>query len=116
MQGAPGWDQLVTDNKRKQSAQLDASSYLGALTTTRFAVAVLSVATIFTLYIGHVLTTQDLLADVERLRSENSNLELRLNQIQGLEDELTSYAEIVDRARDLGLVDRVPEGNPIVVQ
>ena len=113
---APGWNDLVTDNKRKQSAQSEAESYLGAITTTRFAVAVLSVATLFTLYVGHVLTTQDLLSDVEVLRRENANLELRLNQFQGMEDELTSYAEIVDRARELGLKDRVPEGNPIIVQ
>ena len=112
----PSWKDLVTDNDRKKSLQQESETYLGALSTTRFAVVVLSVATLFTLYIGHVLTTQDLLKEVQELRGHNENLELRLNQYQGEEDELVGYAQIVERARELGLEDRVPEGNQIVVR
>ena len=113
---SPSWKDLVTDNDRKKSLQQENESYLGALSTTRFAVGVLSVATLFTLYIGHVLTTQDLLKDVQDLRRENENLELQLNQVQGEEAEIVGYAEIVERARALGLEDRVPEGNQIILR
>ncbi len=47
---------------------------------------------------------------------ENENLELQLNQVQGEEAEIVGYAEIVERARALGLEDRVPEGNQIILR
>ena len=62
---------------------------------------------------GHVLTSQDLLKDVQTMQRENQKLNLRLNQLLAEEDEMTGPVDIFNRARALGLSEHAPLGKPI---
>lgn len=110
-----GWNDLVSSNDLKKSAYSEADSFLNTLSTARFAAILLSVLTLFTLYVGHVLSTQSLLNNVQTMRRENQTLTLRLNQLRSFEDAVTGPTTIFDRARDLGLYERMFEGHPIEV-
>lgn len=110
-----GWGDLVTSNDKKKSAHPEAESFLNTLSTARFAAVLLSILTLFTLYVGHVLTSQELLKNVQTLRRENQTLTLRLNQLQAAEDEIEGPNTIFDRAKALGLEERIPQGNRIIV-
>jgi hypothetical protein len=107
------WNDLVTANDKKKSAHSDSDTFLNTLSTARFAAVLLSILTLFTLYVGHVLTSQDLLKDVQTMQRENQTLNLRLNQLLAEEDEMTGPVDIFNRARVLGLSEHAPLGKPI---
>ncbi len=111
-----GWNDLVTTNDVKKSAHPEAETFLNTLSTARFAAVLLSVLTLFTLYVGHVLTTQALMKDVQNMRRENQTMNLRLNQLRAEEEELTGPAAFFEKARELGLEGRLPKGNPLIVE
>jgi len=75
------------------------------VSTIRFAFLVVSVATVFTLYIGHVYQTQDMLDELQQLRRENLHLHLHHNQLKGELDKATGPSVIYARAPGLGLQD-----------
>jgi hypothetical protein len=110
-----GWNDLVTSNDKKKSAHPEAETFLGTLSTARFAAVLLSILTLFTLYVGHVLTTQDLMKDVQSMLRESQTMSLRLNQLRAEEEEVTGPATFFDKARALGLEERIPKGKPIVL-
>lgn len=110
-----GWNDLVSTNDQKKGGRSEADSFLNTLSTARFAAILLSILTLFTLYVGHVLSTQSLLNTVQTMRRENQTMTLRLNQLRSLEDAVTGPTTIFDRARELGLAERMFEGHPILV-
>ena len=109
------WTDLVTSNDKKKGAHPEADSFLNTLSTARFAAVLLSILTLFTLYVGHVLTSQDLLKNVQTLQRENITMTLRLSQLRAEEDEMSGPSDIFDRARELGLTERAPQGKPIIL-
>lgn len=86
------------------------------MSTARFVVIVLAVATLFTLYVGHVFATQELLAEVQGLRNDQLALEMTFDKLEGEYHRVTGPERVFQEARDLGLVDRLLEGEPILLQ
>jgi hypothetical protein len=111
----PGWEDLIAaDNSRLEDGPAE-PAFLGTISTLRFVLGVLAVAGVFTLYVGHVYATQDLLADVQRARKENLTLQLQLNRTRGLYHAATGPGIIYERAEELGLEERMISGPPIVI-
>jgi len=111
----PGWTDLEPPtNRRRRDAGDD--SFLESVSTLRFAAVVLLLAGAFTLYVGHVHATKDLLGEVQELRSENQRLHLKKNRLQGEFARKTSPSVIYERARELGLEESVTYGSPVSVE
>jgi len=110
----PGWTDLEKPTNRRQPTSSD-DSFLQKVSTIRFAAVVLLVAAAFTLYVGHVHATKDLLGEVQELRSENQRLHLKRNRLQGEFARKTSPSVIYERARELGLQESVTYGRPISI-
>ena len=111
----PGWKDLKTRRNSRHESVSGYDSGLGALSTVRFALAVLAIAGVITLYVGHVHATQNLLAEVQDLRRENLSVHLRYNRIKGMYDRSTGPSVIYERARLLDLEERMVTGKPILV-
>ncbi len=86
------------------------------MSTGRFALLVLLIAGAFTLYVGHVHATKDLLDEVQEARTTNQRLHLKHNRLQGVYDRKTSPHVIYERARELGLEASVSYGPPIALE
>lgn len=112
----PGWDDLLTDNRSKKVSLKTKEGRLAAMSTARVALGILAVAGLFTLYVGHIYATQDVLTDVQRLEKENMELELKKNQLSSAWDRATAPAVIHKRAPELGLIEGVPQGETIIVE
>ncbi len=112
---SPQWRDLAKINDRKRGPHPEVESYLGALSTTRFAAIVLAVATLFTLYVGHVFSTQKLSSEVVRLRNENLALQMSFDKLEGEFNYQVGPKAIFTEAEKLGLRERLPEGNPITL-
>lgn len=110
----PSWRQLES-KKNRRLKQDPTSPFLDAISTARFALLLAAVAAAFTLYVGHVHATQDLLARTEQVQKENHRLHLKYNRLKGDFDRMTGPAEIHRRARALGLVEDTEFGNTIVI-
>lgn len=111
----PSWRDLANSNAAVQAARPEDSSWLGAISTARFVVIILAVATLFTLYVGHVFATQDLLAEVQQLRNEQLGLEMNYDKLQGELHHATGPEKIFAAAAELGLADRLQGGEPVFV-
>lgn len=98
----PGWGELAKTNQRALGNGRSAT-FLERISTTRFALLIIAIAILFTMYVGHVHATQDLLADVQQLRRENLQLHLKYNRLKGEFDQMVGPSVIYDRARKLGL-------------
>lgn len=85
------------------------------MSTARFVVIVLAVATLFTLYVGHVFATQELLAEVQGLRNDQLALEMTFDKLEGEYHRVTGPERIFESARELGLQDRLLEGDPVIL-
>ncbi len=110
----PGWTDLETPQNRQTSGDSE-ETFLEQVSTIRFAVGVLLLATAFTLYVGHVHATKDLLGRVQEVRTENQRLHLKRNRLQGEFARKTSPSVIYERARELGLEASVTYGSPVRV-
>jgi hypothetical protein len=110
----PGWGDLASRNERFGSRGR-AGTFLEKVPTGRFALLVLGLAVMATVYVGHVLATQDVLAEVQVERRENLSLHLKYNRLKGEFDQMTGPAVIHERARALGLVEDVAYGPTIKV-
>lgn len=86
------------------------------MSTARFALIVLLVAGSFTLYVGHVHATKDLLGELQEARTENQQLHLKRNRLQGEFARKTSPSVIYERARELGLRKSVTYGAPVRIE
>ena len=111
----PGWSDLEPPTNRRRSDAGD-DSFLQSVSTLRFAAVVLLLAGAFTLYVGHVHATKDLLGEVQELRTENQRLHLKHNRLQGEFARKTSPSVIYERARELGLEESVTYGPPVRVE
>jgi hypothetical protein len=109
------WNELIKAENILRSEKTGEPSFLGAISTLRFTLVVLAIASIFTLYVGHVYATQDLLAETQQARRENLSLRLQYNRTKGLYDAATGPAIIYQRAHALGLEERLVAGPPIRV-
>lgn len=111
----PSWSDLEPDRNRRRTGDDDAS-FLQRVSTLRFALIILAIATLFTLYVGHVHATQSLLADVQQARKANQDLHLKHNRLKGEYDRKTGPSVIYERARALGLRESVTYGPKITVE
>lgn len=112
----PTWRQLESKQNRKKKRHADGSPLLEAVSTVRFALILAGVATAFTLYVGHVHATQDLLANTEQAQKENHRLHLKYNRLKGDFDRLTGPARIHSRAHALGFVEDAAYARTIIVK
>lgn len=111
----PGWNDLTGAN-RLSGNRAKGSTFLERVSTTRFALLIVGVAVLFTLYVGHVHATQDLLAQVQQERRENLRLHLKHNRLKGEFDRMVGPAVIYERAHELGLVEEPDFGPTIRIQ
>jgi hypothetical protein len=111
----PTWKQLESKKNRRLKRDHVGSPFLGAVSTLRFALVLALVAAAFTLYVGHVHATQDILAKTEMARKENHRLHLKYNRLKGDFDRMTGPAEIHRRANALGLVEDAAYGATITL-
>lgn len=109
----PGWNDLVKEENKRLVGKKEEGSFFGAISTLRFTLGVLAVACVFTLYVGHVYATQDLLAEVQSERKDNLSLRLEYNRTKGLYDAAIGPAVIHQRARELGLEEKMISGPPV---
>lgn len=100
--GLPGWDELASAarNERRDAGR---TGFFEGVSTVRFGVLLLLVAAAFTLYIGHVHASQELLANLRQAQHDNRALHLKYNRLKGDYDRRTGPAVIYRRARALGL-------------
>lgn len=82
----------------------------------RIALIIVGLAAAFTLYVGHVHATQQLLSDLQDARSANQTLHLKHNRLKGAFDRKTGPSVIYERARALGLRESVSYGPTIPVE
>ena len=108
----PSWADLEPSTNRRRRAPGD-RSFLENVSTGRFALLILAIAGLFTLYVGHVHTTTDLYNQLQEAQAENQRLHLKHNRLKGAYDRRTGPSVIYDRARDLGLQESVTYGPPI---
>jgi hypothetical protein len=98
----PSWKDLETKKNRRQ--KISGPHTLETVSTVRIAVLIFVVASVFTLYIGHVHSTQNILAKLQTLQTHGDQLKLELNSVKGEYDRLTGPAVINRRATLIGLV------------
>jgi cell division protein FtsL len=111
----PSWADLEPDQNRRQRKS-DDGSFLERVSTVRFALLILAVAALFTLYVGHVHATQQLLSEVQAAREVNQDLHLKHNRLKGEFDRKTGPSVIYERARQLGLRESITYGPEIRVE
>lgn len=109
----PEWSDLIKAKNQHLKTQSESRTFLGAVSTLRFTLVVLAIAGIFTLYVGHVYSTQDLLSEVQTERRENLSLRLQYNRTKGIYDAATGPAVIYERAHALGLEEKMLSGPPV---
>ena len=111
----PGWSDIQGMNRRKSAAPREKATFLGRISTARFALIVLGLGVLFTLYVGHVHATQQILAELEEERRENLRLHLQHNRLKGDFDQMVGPSVIYGRAHELGLVTDPAPGPPVEV-
>jgi cell division protein FtsL len=111
----PGWTDLEPPSNTRTPEPSD-ETFLEKISTVRFAAIVLLVATAFTMYVGHVHATKNLLGQVQEARAENQRLHLKRNRLQGEFARKTSPSVIYERAREMGLEESVTYGPPVRVE
>lgn len=110
----PSWADLEpTKNRRRSTSD---GAFLENVTTVRFALLILAIAGVFTLYVGHVHATTDLYDQLQQARAENQRLHLKHNRLKGAFDRRTGPSVIYERARELGLRASVTYGPPVSVE
>lgn len=109
----PSWDDL---SNRRRGREEKSDGFLERISTVRFALAVLALAAAFTLYVGHVHATQDVLVRLQEARRTNRSLHLKHNRLKGAFDRATGPAVIYERAQALGLEGSIAYGPAIEVE
>lgn len=109
----PSWKELAREQSGSQRAS---DGFLERISTVRFALVILALAGLFTLYVGHVHATQDLVARVQEARQINRSLHLKHNRLKGAFDRATGPAVIQRRAQELGLEENLAYGPPITIE
>ncbi len=109
----PGWGDLARGKNERVPSRPRPTGFMAQVSTLRFALLLFAMAAAFTVYVGHVYATQDLLAAVQEARKENQRLHMRYNQRKAAFDQATSPTVIYRRARALGLEEDVAYGPTI---
>ena len=102
----PAWKDLDQPKNKKKKANKKSQvegGFLASVSTARLGLIIVASAIALALYVGHVLATQELLADLELEKKANLRLQLELNQLEGRFERLTAPDEIYRRALVLGL-------------
>ncbi len=110
----PTWGKLESKANRKIKSA-PRRPFLDAVPTVRFALVLALVAAAFTLYVGHVHATQEVLAKTQQARKDNHRLHLKYNRVKGEYDGLTGPAAIHRRASVLGLIEDAAYGRTIII-
>lgn len=110
-----GWEALQKPENSRVLKAPRANPVLQSVSTKRFGLLVLLIAALFTLYIGHIHATQDLLSALEQTRRENLQLHLTYNRLKGEFDRVTGPAVIYERATALGLEEGITYGPTITL-
>lgn len=110
----PGWKDLAR-GKNERTARRAADGFMARVSTLRFALLILAIAGGFTLYVGHVHATQNVLAELQQARQANLQLHLKYNRLKGEFDRATSPTVVYRRARQLGLEEGLAYGPTIRV-
>ena len=108
----PSWSDLAKANERAPK-QARSSGFVERIPTGRFALALLAVVLLGTLYVHHVYATQDALAALQAERRANLDLHLTLTRLKGDFDRATGPAVVYQRARALGLEEAIDYGPTI---
>jgi hypothetical protein len=108
------WDDLESATRRVSSAR--DNTVLRDVSTGWFALVILLIAGVFTLYVGHVHATSDLYTQLQQARTTNQQLHLKHNRLEGAYDRRTGPSVIYERARALGLRESVAYGPPVHVE
>ena len=111
----PGWRELGKGNAR-EAERPRVWSQIDNVSTVRFGLVLLAVATIFTLYIGHVHATQDLLGELQQARRANLQLHLEHNRLKGAYDRATGPSVVYERARAMGLEEGIEYGPTVKME
>lgn len=106
----PGWRDLSDSNALDGEGQKERWTLVDAIPTFRMAAAIVALGLLTTLYVGHVLATQELMTRAEALRKENLSLHLRANRIKGEFDRASGPQVVHERARALGLSQHLANG------
>lgn len=109
----PGWGDLAPEKNKRTTKS--SGNFFERISTVRFALLILVLAAVFTLYVGHVHATQDLLAKLQEARRVNQSLHLKHNRLKGAFDRATGPAVIHERAQELGLRESLTYGPSIEV-
>jgi hypothetical protein len=100
----PAWSDLSAKTANvKRETRSAKPGLVDGVPTLRFAVLLVAACALFTLYVGHVYATQDLVAEVQQLQKEKLRLVLKHNRLRGEFDRMTAPSVILDRAAALGL-------------
>ena len=96
-----GWQELTVIDEVSPKPRV-----LARISTLRFGLMVFAIAAAFTIYIGHVYQSQDLLDEINIQSRENVRLHLQHNQTLAEYHAATGPSVIYRRAQTLGLEDR----------
>ncbi len=110
----PGWGDLGGEPLARKVGKTEA--LLGRVSMGRFVIYVALFALAFTLWVGHVYRTQEILSDLEKARTTNVQLNLRYNRVKAAFDAATSPAVVIPKAKALGLREGVAYGPAIHVE
>ena len=108
----PNWRDLATSNERTPSRSR-LGAHIDQVSTVRFGLLLLAVAAVFTLYIGQVYATQDMLVELQQARRANLQLHLKRNQLKADFDQATGPVVVYQRARAAGLEEGIDYGPTI---
>lgn len=96
-----GWQELTVIDEISPKPRV-----LARISTLRFGLVVFAIAAAFTIYIGHVYQSQDLLDEINLQRQENVRLHLQHNRALAEYNAATGPSVIYRRAQTLGLQER----------
>ena len=113
--GLPSWRDLATSNQR-EAQRPHLLAQIENVSTVRFGLVLLAVATVFTLFIGHVHATQDLLDELQQARRENLRIHLQHNRLKGAFDQATGPSVVYERAGAIGLEKSIEYGPTIKIE
>ena len=114
----PDWGDLAKGAKaakRMATRKGQVETGLAGLSTPRFIMLILALASAGILYVYNGYSTATLASEVMNLRQENWQLYLKYNRVKGTLDQKTGPRQIHERAQALGLVDGYEYGPTITI-
>ncbi len=108
----PGWGDLGGEPLARKVGRTEA--WLGRISMGKFVLLVVLGATSFTLYVGHVYRTQEILSELQTVRRDNLRLHLKYNRVKAAFDAATAPGVVIGKARALGLEEGIAYGSAII--